>query len=94
MDPLSCDLLGLHDTEHLGRRIGACLRGGDVLALRGELGAGKTCFVRGLCEGLGGDPSQVNSPTFVIMQDYDDYRLNDLISIEMQAEDIIERIKP
>ena len=41
-----------------------------IIALEGELGAGKTCFVRGLCEGLGGDPRQVNSPTFTIMQEY------------------------
>ncbi len=35
-----------------------------VILLEGELGAGKTCFVRGLCEGLGGDPRQGSSPTF------------------------------
>ena len=42
-----------------------------IIAIEGELGAGKTCFVRGLCEGLGGDPRQVSSPTFTIMQEYD-----------------------
>jgi len=42
-----------------------------IVALDGELGAGKTCFVRGMCEGLGGDPRQVNSPTFTIMQEYE-----------------------
>ena len=44
------------------------LQCGTVIALEGELGAGKTCFVRGICEGLGGDPRQVSSPTFTIMQ--------------------------
>lgn len=47
------------------------LKAQDIVLLSGDLGAGKTCFVRGLCEGLGGDPSQVNSPTFVIMQEYE-----------------------
>ena len=42
-----------------------------IIAIEGELGAGKTCFVRGLCEGLGGEPRQVSSPTFTIMQEYD-----------------------
>jgi tRNA threonylcarbamoyladenosine biosynthesis protein TsaE len=46
------------------------LTGGSIVLLEGELGAGKTCFVRGLCEGLGGDPRQVSSPTFAILQEY------------------------
>jgi tRNA threonylcarbamoyladenosine biosynthesis protein TsaE len=48
----------------------ADLRPGNVVALCGDLGAGKTCFVRGLCKALGGDASLVNSPTFTIMQEY------------------------
>lgn len=49
----------------------ACqLQGGSIVLLDGDLGAGKTCFVRGLCEGLGGDPRQVSSPTFAILQEY------------------------
>jgi tRNA threonylcarbamoyladenosine biosynthesis protein TsaE len=44
---------------------------GDVIALEGELGAGKTQFVRGLAEGLGLDARQVSSPTFVMVQEYD-----------------------
>jgi len=47
------------------------LSGKSVLLLEGELGAGKTCFVRGLCNGLGGDPLQVHSPTFTIVNEYD-----------------------
>lgn len=46
------------------------LRPGDVICLHGELGAGKTCFVRGLARGLGLDPSAVSSPTFVIIHEY------------------------
>jgi len=41
-----------------------------VVLLRGELGAGKTTFVRGLARGLGGDPAEVASPTFVLLTSY------------------------
>ena len=51
----------------LSKTLGNCA----IIAIEGELGGGKTCFVRGLCEGLGGDPRQVSSPTFTIMQEYD-----------------------
>ena len=57
-------------TGHIGRCVGRSCRAGDCIALVGELGAGKTQFVRGLTEGLGGDPRQVSSPTFVLMQEY------------------------
>ena len=67
--------------------MGARLAAGDVILLYGDLGAGKTAFVRGLAEGLGVPPGDVSSPTFTIMQEYrggrlplfhvDLYRLND-----------------
>lgn len=57
-------------TVALGRALGGVLGPGDVVALEGELGAGKTRFVRGVCEGLGLDPAQVSSPTFVLMNEY------------------------
>lgn len=47
------------------------LRPGDVVALDGQLGAGKTCFVRGLAGGLGIDPAAVSSPTFVLVHEYE-----------------------
>ena len=48
------------------------LQPNDVLALQGTLGAGKTCFVKGLARGLGvADPRQVISPTFVLMRRHD-----------------------
>jgi tRNA threonylcarbamoyladenosine biosynthesis protein TsaE len=58
------------DTEALGAAIGAAARVGDLIALDGELGAGKTQLVRGLAAGLGLDPDQVSSPTFVIATEY------------------------
>ena len=55
-------------TEALGAGLGAALRAGDVIVLTGALGAGKTCLVRGVVAGAGGDPGGVRSPTFVIHQ--------------------------
>jgi tRNA threonylcarbamoyladenosine biosynthesis protein TsaE len=58
------------ETEALGERLGASLRGGEVVLLSGELGAGKTAFVRGLARGVGADPAEVASPTFVLLTSY------------------------
>ena len=53
-----------------GRELAAHLHAGDAVLLFGDLGAGKTAFVRGLAEGLGIDPGEVSSPTFTIIQEY------------------------
>src|SRR5438093_1880186 len=58
-------------TEAVAVDLGGTLRGGECLALYGELGAGKTQFVRGLVRGLGGDARSVSSPTFVLLNVYD-----------------------
>jgi tRNA threonylcarbamoyladenosine biosynthesis protein TsaE len=58
------------ETADLGARLGAALRGGEVVLLYGELGAGKTAFVRGLARGVGADPTEVTSPTFVLLTSY------------------------
>lgn len=58
------------ETLALGRALGRVLRPGDCVSLHGELGAGKTCLVRGLAGGAGADPGQVSSPTFIVMQEY------------------------
>jgi tRNA threonylcarbamoyladenosine biosynthesis protein TsaE len=63
-------LHGADETEALGRALGAELWPGDLLALRGELGAGKTTLVRGIAAGMGIDPAQVRSPTFVLHHVY------------------------
>jgi len=57
-------------TEELGACLGRGLEPGHVLALIGELGAGKTTLVRGLARGAGADPEQVHSPTFTMIQIY------------------------
>ena len=57
-------------TRSLGERLGRLLSAGDVVALVGELGAGKTQFVRGLCRGTGVPDAEVSSPTFAIVATY------------------------
>lgn len=58
------------ETEEIGRRMAARLRAGDVMALTGEIGAGKTTFVRGLADGLGVPAGSVASPSFVLVREY------------------------
>jgi tRNA threonylcarbamoyladenosine biosynthesis protein TsaE len=63
------------DTAAVGRDLAATLTAGDVLLLHGDLGAGKTAFVRGLAEGLGIPRDDVSSPTFTLIQEYRGGRL-------------------
>jgi tRNA threonylcarbamoyladenosine biosynthesis protein TsaE len=57
------------ETEALGRKLGARLRGGEVIELTSDLGGGKTTFVRGLAAGMG-SKDHVSSPSFTISQVY------------------------
>jgi len=57
------------ETIHEGEKLGSTLRGGAVIALYGELGAGKTAFTKGIAQGLGIKMS-VSSPTFTIVNEY------------------------
>lgn len=63
------------DTEEFGKKIAEQLNKGTVIALKGDLGAGKTCFTSGFAKGMGylGD---VNSPTFAIVNEYKGGRLD------------------
>lgn len=58
-------------TEAAGVDLARRLRAGDLLLLEGPLGAGKTTLVRGLVAGLGGDPEEVSSPTFILLSHYE-----------------------
>ena len=62
------------ETERLGERLGKMLRGGEVIAYLGDLGAGKTAFTRGLARGLGISMG-VTSPTYTIVNEYTGGRL-------------------
>ena len=69
---VTVDVHNLAETEALGRRLAEGLFPGAVVALVGQLGAGKTHLARAIAEGLGiADPRQVSSPTFVLIQEYD-----------------------
>jgi tRNA threonylcarbamoyladenosine biosynthesis protein TsaE len=77
------------DTQKVARDLATTLNAGDVLLLSGDLGAGKTTFVRGLAEGLGIDPGEVSSPTFTLVHEYRGGRLTlyhaDLYRLENTA---------
>ena len=63
------------ETQALGRALAATLQKGSVVALTGDLGAGKTHFTKGLVEALGGNPAEVTSPTFTLVHEYREGRL-------------------
>jgi tRNA threonylcarbamoyladenosine biosynthesis protein TsaE len=63
------------ETAAAGRELARTLRSGAIVLLSGDLGAGKTAFVRGMAEGLGIDPAEVTSPTFTLVQEYRGGRL-------------------
>ena len=64
----------VEETEALGEKLGQVLLGGEILAYRGDLGAGKTAFTRGLARGLG-ICDRVTSPTYTIVNEYEGGRL-------------------
>ena len=86
-------------TEDFARGFGAALRGGEVIELIGDVGAGKTTFVRGMAAGMGsGD--KVTSPTFTVSQvyeagdkelhHYDFYRISDYEIIRQELKEVLE----
>jgi tRNA threonylcarbamoyladenosine biosynthesis protein TsaE len=58
------------ETEAAGESLGRSLDAGSVVLLYGDLGAGKTAFVRGMARGIGALPDEVSSPTFTLVQEY------------------------
>lgn len=81
------------ETLDLGRRIGSMLKGGEVFAVEGPLGSGKTQLIKGIAAGAGAQAlDQVNSPTFMLVNEYrgrldlfhiDAYRLDSVADFEM-----------
>jgi tRNA threonylcarbamoyladenosine biosynthesis protein TsaE len=80
------------ETVEAGRQLAPSLGADSIVLLLGDLGAGKTAFVRGVAEGLGASPADVSSPTFTLIQEYrsgrihllhvDLYRLNNPQEVE------------
>ena len=81
------------ETIEVGRKIGSHLKGGEIIAITGPLGSGKTHLIKGIATGAGAQDSRsINSPTFVIVNEYigrldifhiDAYRLNSITEFEM-----------
>lgn len=59
------------ETEHIGSLLGEMLTRGDIIALAGELGTGKTTFVRGMAQGMGIEGKEVASPSFTLVNEYE-----------------------
>lgn len=88
----------LEETQALGRYLGSLLEGGDVLALVGDLGAGKTTLTKALGQGLG-VKEEMTSPTFTLIQEYegrvpvyhfDTYRMEDPLEfLDIGGEDYL-----
>ena len=87
------------ETSVAAESLGRDLRAGDVVLLYGDLGAGKTAFVRGLARGIGANPDEVSSPTFTLIQEYagpsatlyhvDLYRLEPAVIDDLGLEDLV-----
>jgi tRNA threonylcarbamoyladenosine biosynthesis protein TsaE len=79
------------ETKNWGKRLSELLKGDEVIALSGDLGSGKTTFVKGLALGLGVSEEYIGSPSFTILNEYqgrlplfhfDFYRVQDLHDLE------------
>ena len=82
------------ETIELGERIGAQLKGGEVIGLRGTLGSGKTHLIKGIAAGGGAeDGHQVNSPTFVIVNEYNGrFDIYHIDAYRLEGSDDLERL--
>jgi tRNA threonylcarbamoyladenosine biosynthesis protein TsaE len=89
------------ETAALARKLAPSFLSGDVLILKGDLGAGKTTFVRALAEARGVDENQINSPSYTLVNEYagnppiyhiDLYRLGDVSELtEIGWDDFLSR---
>lgn len=70
-----------YQTQKTGESLGKILKGGDVVALYGDLGAGKTVFVKGIAKGLG-IKKRILSPTFIFMRSYP-FRSGNFVHVDL-----------
>lgn len=99
MSEISVEVHSLAEMDQLGRRLAQVLQLGDVVALIGNLGAGKTTLTKSIVMALGGNGDEVHSPTFVLIQEYegrepichiDAYRLRDTDEfLELGADELL-----
>ncbi|MEM9065492.1 MAG: tRNA (adenosine(37)-N6)-threonylcarbamoyltransferase complex ATPase subunit type 1 TsaE [Planctomycetota bacterium] len=82
---VTIELLGLDATRDLSRRLSSVLTGGDVVAISGDLGAGKTTLVRELGRSLGVEDGIISSPTYVIANEYPTDRLEPALVTHIDA---------
>ncbi len=76
------------DTQDLGKRVAGYASPGDVFALVGPVGSGKTQFVKGICSALGVEERNVTSPTFAIAHEYEgDFSIVHLDLYRLESED-------
>ena len=80
----------IEDTKKFASKLAKSLKGGEVIALVGELGAGKTYFTKFIAEALGVDPADVTSPTYIYWRQYKGKKLKinhfDMYRIESEKE--------
>jgi len=77
-------------TIQFGERLGRLLKKGDVIALAGELGSGKTYFTKGIAKGLGIPPDSVTSPSFTLVNEYEGkYKLFHIDAYRLEKEDFL-----
>ena len=91
-DLLPAETASAAETVALGRRLAERLAPGDVVALDGDLGAGKTHLAKGVAEGMGVDPDAVTSPTFTIVQEHADGALLHLDLYRIEGDDEAARL--
>lgn len=73
---------GPEETQAIAALLAPAMVTGDVIALEGDLGAGKTTFVRGLAEAIGIEPNRVSSPTFILVQEYESDDVRTLVHVD------------
>lgn len=78
------------ETTAAGEALGRQLKPGEVVLLYGDLGAGKTAFVRGLATGIGANAEDVSSPTFTIVQEYAGSNATTLYHVDLYRLDAAE----